>query len=153
MPSKKQRARERRAAREERTKVTPIDPSNMPLETRIYVAVDPLIPELNDFVVCTTHGNMMGAIELARQVVRGDGDESTVASVRDNLTRHSREILIEWATSDNPPDEWVEWCSDVILATAYKHVCDGELIALRRPKRELVDQLAEKNLMPTYAPL
>jgi len=139
MPSKKQRARERRAAARSRTHV---DATRMPAHTRVYIAVGELIPELTDFAVQTTHGEVQDAITAAREQLAAGDDPAVVASVRESLTRYPRSTLVEWATSDSPPDEWGAWCTDVLLAAAYKHACDGEPIQMCRPGRELADRLA-----------
>ena len=142
MPSKKQRAHERRAAARSHTRV---DGTSMPDATRVYIAVGELIPELKDFAVQTTHGEVQDAIAAAREQLAGGDDPAVVASVRDSLTRYPRSTLVEWATSDAPPEGWGAWCTDVLLAVAYKHVCDGEPIVMCRPGRELADRLLAKN--------
>ena len=145
MPSKKQRARERRAARTEQRSYTRIDAGRIPGSTRVYLAVGELIPELHDFTVQTTSGEVQSAIALA-QKDRADSDDGVVAaSVHAALTRYPRATLVEWATSDAPPREWNEWCSDVVLAAAYKHACDGEPIMMCRPGRELADRLLARD--------
>jgi hypothetical protein len=139
MPSKKQRERQRRAARADRS-YTRVDAARMPDSTRVYLAVGEIIPELHDFTVQTTHGEVQSAIALAQKHLAGE-DAGVVASVRAALTQYPRATLVQWATSDAPPREWNEWCSDVLLAAAYKHACDGEPIMMCRPGRELADRL------------
>jgi hypothetical protein len=107
----------------------------------VYVAVGEIVPELRDFAVQTTHGEVQSTIALAQQHLADGDDAGVVASVRAALTRYPRATLVEWATSDAPPREWTEWCSDVLLAAAYKHACDGEPIMMCRPGRELADHL------------
>ena len=85
MPSKKQRARERRAASRSHTRV---DATNMPEATRVYIAVGELIPELADFAVQTTHGEVQAAIAAAQEQLAAGDDPAVVASVRDSLTRY-----------------------------------------------------------------
>ena len=140
MPSKKQRARERRAARAKQS-YTRIDAERMPDSTRVYLAVGEIIPELRDFAVQTTHGEVQSAIALAQKHLADGDDAGVVASVRAAITQYPRATLVGWATSDAPPREWNEWCSDVLLAAAYKHACDGEPIMMCRPGRELADRL------------
>jgi acetyl-CoA acetyltransferase len=145
MPSKKHRARERRAASRPHTRV---DATNMPEATRVYIAVGELIPELADFTVQTTHGEVQAAIAAAREQLAAGDDPAVVASVRDSLTRYPRSTLVEWATSASPPDEWGDWCTDVLLAVAYKHACDGEPIMMCRPGRELADSMLASGYSP-----
>ena len=145
MPSKKQRARERRAARTAQRSYARIDAARMPEGTRVYLAAGELIPELHDFAVQTTHGEVQSAIALAQKHLADGDDPDVVASVRAALTRYPRATLVEWATSDAPPREWNEWCCDVVLAAAYKHACDGEPIMMCRPGRELADRLLARD--------
>lgn len=112
-----------------------IDAIHMPPDTRVYVQVGPVIPELNDFAVQTTHGELQEAIKQIRTAL-DDSRESTeraIASVRNAITRYPRTTLTQWASSDCPPVAWRDWCSDIVIAIAYKHVCDGEPIVMCRP--------------------
>ena len=126
MPSKKVRARARR-----RADLRLVDAARMPEATRVYVDVGALSPQLADFAVQTTHGELQRAIESFRR------DAGDVAPVRDSiaaaLCRYDRAQLVEWAESPAPPDEWSAWCADVVLAVALKHVHDGQPVRMVRP--------------------